>query len=64
MQSSEATVRTSDIVVPSAYVLWGPKNYPFAGGLGYQRVRSVDTDTREGRWLLFLGFDLPLFKLY
>jgi hypothetical protein len=64
MQNSEATVRTSDIVVPSAYVLWGPKNYPFAGGVGYARVRNVDTDSREGRWLLFLGFDLPLFKLY
>lgn len=64
MQNSEATVRTSDIVVPSAYVLWGPKNYPFAVGVGYARVRSVDTDTREGRWLLFLGFDLPLFKLH
>lgn len=65
MQDSEATVRASDIVVPAAYVLWGPKNYPFAGGLGYARVRSPDTpDKREGRWLLFLGFDLPLFKLY
>ena len=64
MQNSEATVRTSDIVVPSAYVLWGPKNYPFGVGVGYARVRNVDTDTREGRWLLFFGFDLPLFKLY
>lgn len=65
MQNAETTVRYSDVVVPAAYVLWGPKNYPFAGGLGYARVRSVDTpDKREGRWLLFLGFDLPLFKLH
>lgn len=60
----DTRVRTPDILVPSAYVFWGHRNYPFAAGVGYARVKSIETpDSREGRVLLLLAFDMPLFKL-
>lgn len=61
----DARAQISDILVPAAYILYGRKKYPLAYGLGYQYVRSVDTpDKRDGRWLVFLSFDMPLFKLH
>lgn len=65
LNGADTRVRTSDILVPAAYVLWGTKNYPVAWGAGYARVRSIETpDKREGRWLILLAFDMPLFKLH
>jgi hypothetical protein len=65
LNGSDVRVRASDIFVPSAYVLWGTKNYPLAAGFGYARVKSIeDPGRREGRFLVLLAFDMPLFKLH
>jgi hypothetical protein len=61
----DKTVKTSDIIVPGAYLFYGVKRYPVALGLGYTRVRSIENpDRRAGRVLLVVAFDLPLFSLY
>jgi hypothetical protein len=65
LKNTDATVKGSDVVVPSAYVFYGWKNYPVAAGLGYSRGRSIENpDQRVGRILIVVAFDMPLFKLY
>lgn len=65
LNGSDARVRASDVFVPGAYLLSGLKNYPLAWGVGYSRVRSVDNpDKREGRLMILIAFDMPLFKLH
>jgi hypothetical protein len=65
LNGSDVRVRASDIFVPSAYALWGWKNYPLAAGFGYARIKSIeDPGRREGRFLVLVAFDMPLFKLH
>jgi hypothetical protein len=65
LKDTETTIKGSDVVVPSAYVFYGWKNYPFAAGLGYTRGRGIDNpDERVGRVVVLFAFDMPLFKLH
>jgi hypothetical protein len=65
LKDTETTIKGSDVVVPSAYVFYGWKNYPFAAGLGYTRGRGIDNpDQRVGRVVILFAFDMPLFKLH
>ena len=48
-----------------AYVFYGFKEYPIAFGMGYTRVKSIESPDRRVRQLAFLiVFDMPLFTLH
>lgn len=61
----EDDVDFDEIVAPSITLAYGFKNYPINIGLGYQRGRNLaDVNKAEERILLFVSFDMPLFRLY
>ena len=65
LNGTDTKIKFSDVVVPSAYVFYGWKSYPLAIGAGYARVRNIDNpDRREGRFLVLIAFDMPLFRLH
>jgi hypothetical protein len=54
-----------EIVSPSVTIAYGIKDYPLNIGLGYQQGRKLnDVNKAETRILLFVSFDMPLFRLY
>lgn len=61
----EQNVDFDEIIAPSITVAYGFKDYPLNVGIGYQRGRRLaDVGKTEERFLLFVTFDLPLFRLY
>lgn len=65
INGSEDKVDINEIFAPSAALALGLKNYPLNFGLGYQRGRVLeDVNKAEERFLLFVSFDMPLFRLY
>ncbi len=58
-------VDLDEIIAPSLTVAYGFENYPLNIGLGYQRGRTLgDIGKAEDSFLLFISFDMPLFRLY
>lgn len=54
-----------EVIAPSVTIAYGIKDYPLNVGVGYQRGRKLaDVNKAETRILLFVSFDMPLFRLY
>jgi len=54
-----------EIFAPSVTLSYGLKDYPLNVGIGYQRGRTLeDVEKAEERLLLFVSFDMPLYRLY
>lgn len=61
----EEEVEFDELVAPSISFAYGLENYPITVGVGYQRGRTLnDVDKAEEGYLLFIGFDMPLLRLY
>lgn len=61
----EQDVELKEIMAPSVVLTYGVKGYPLNVGVGYQWGRKlVDVNRTETRYLLFVSFDIPLFRLY
>ncbi|MCP3687755.1 MAG: hypothetical protein GY784_05010 [Gammaproteobacteria bacterium] len=61
----EEEVEFEELVAPSITLAYGFQDYPFNVGVGYQRGRTLgDVGAAEDGYLLFLSFDMPLFRLY
>lgn len=58
-------VDLDEIIAPSLTFAYGFENYPLNLGIGYQRGRTLgDIGKAEDTFLLFISFDMPLFRLY
>ena len=61
----EDDIEFDEIIAPSITLAYGFRNYPLNIGIGYQRGRKLaDVGKSEERWLLFVSFDMPLFRIY
>ncbi|MCP4493820.1 MAG: hypothetical protein GY820_41940 [Gammaproteobacteria bacterium] len=61
----EDEIEFDEIIAPSITLAYGFQDYPFNVGIGYQRGRALsDVGEAEDGYLLFLSFDMPLFRLY
>ena len=65
LRGIEEDVEFDELIAPSLTVSYGFEDWPVNLGIGYQRGRRLaDVDKTEEKWLLFLTFDMPLFRLY
>jgi hypothetical protein len=65
LRGIEDDVEFDELIAPSLTLAYGIEKYPLNVGIGYQRGRRLDdVDKTEERWLLFVTFDMPLFRLY
>ncbi len=54
-------VKLTDLTAPGLFYVRGLRDSPIAWGFGAERVATgLGVKTRETRYLLFIGFDLPL----
>ena len=61
----EEDINFDELVAPSLTLAYGFREYPVNIGLGYQKGRKLDdVDKAEEKWLLFVTFDMPLFRIY
>lgn len=61
----EDDVEFDEIMAPSLTLAYGFRKYPLNIGIGYQRGRKLaDVGKSEERILLFVTFDMPLFRIY
>ncbi len=61
----EDEVEFDELIAPSITLAYGFQDYPFNIGIGYQRGRTLsDVGEAEEGYLLFVSFDMPLFRLY
>ena len=65
LQGIENDIQFSELVAPSVLLSWGVPKYPLTLGIGYQKGRRYsDINRTEARYLAFIAFDMPLFRLY
>ena len=66
LKEVEESVELDDIYVLGIYAAWGLKDLPITVGAGWQRGRSLvtDSDEDEDRVLMFIAFDMPLFLFH
>ena len=65
LRGIEEDVEFDELIAPSLAVAYGFEDLPVNAGIAYQKGRQLDdVDKTEEKWLLFVTFDLPLFRLY
>jgi hypothetical protein len=66
LNSSEGSAELKDIFNPGIYLSYGFKKIPLVVGTGYSRGKSLTEEggKNDGRILVFIGLDMPLFNLY
>lgn len=63
LQGNAEGAKLSDIVTPGVYLAYGIRNYPLVIGIGYNRGRALLSNANsESRYMLFVAFDMPLFR--
>ena len=61
----EEDINFDELIAPSLTLAYGFREYPINIGVGYQKGRKLDdVDKSEEKWLLFVTFDMPLFRIY
>lgn len=66
LNKNEGSAEFKDIFNPGAYLSYGFKKVPLVIGAGYSRgtLLTKDAKSNEGRYMVFIGMDMPLFNLY
>lgn len=66
INNSEDSAEFKDIVNPGVYVSYGFKKVPLVVGAGYSWGTSLtkEENNNEGRYMMFIGMDMPLFNFY